>query len=618
MSAICLAQNVVEDDPDMLTEILHDILVGEQLTALFQPIVDLKGGGIVGYESLVRGPSNSPLHSPSNLFSVAARCGRLLELDLLCREVNIRAFARQGLPGRLFLNVNPSSLLEPGFRAGFTRQFLHQHGLSPQQVVIELTEHYPVDDFEVTRQGVAHYRDMGFAVAIDDLGAGYSGLRLWSELQPDFVKFDRHFIQGIHGDENKARFIRSLQEIAHELGCKTIAEGVETDEEYRLVGGIGVSLGQGYYFARPSVAPPRHLHSLQRLQPTRENTCYLPRRTKTVECLAQTMPAVEPQVKVAEVGDMFSSMANLKTLPVVGEGDIPVGIVHRNTFMEIIGSRYGRDLYGREPIVKFMDAEPLVIDKNQPIEILSQLITSAGNFNALDHFIVTDKGLYAGIGTVMDLLREITDLQIKHARHANPLTLLPGNVPLNEHIDMLLEEGGEFVACYCDLDNFKPFNDYYGYGRGDQVLRFFSRLLVETVDSQCDFVGHIGGDDFMVVFQSGYWLERCQSLIKNFDRDVAAYYDPKDRLKNGLWSESRTGLPTFFPVISLSIGATVAADGNFSSCHQIAAAATEVKRQAKKQQGSVLCIDRRNEKQTFKVSCDELSATLMKANERLV
>ena len=337
-----------------------------------------------------------------------------------------------------------------------------------------------------------------------------------------------------------------------------------------------------------------------------------------MNCLAQTVPAVEPQVKVAEVGDMFSSMANLQTLPVVGEGGIPVGIVHRNTFMEIIGSRYGRDLYGREPIVKFMDAEPLIIDKNQPIEKLSQLITGGGNFNTLDHFIVTDKGLYAGTGTVMSLLREMTDLQIKHARHANPLTLLPGNVPINEHIDMLLEEGGEFAACYCDLDHFKPFNDHYGYGRGDQVLRFFSRLLVEAVDSQCDFVGHIGGDDFMVVFQSGDWLERCRLLIKRFDRDVAAYYDPKDRLKNGLWSESRSGQLTFYPLIGLSIGATVAGGGKFSSCHEIAAVASEVKRQAKKQQGSFLCIDQRNAALPSCAVYDALSAEPMAPNKGLM
>lgn len=579
----------------MLTEILHDILVGKKLTAWFQPIVDFKGGGIVGYESLIRGPSNSPLHSPTNLFSVASRCGRLFELDLLCREVNIRSFAQQGLPGRLFLNVSPSSLIEPGYRTGFTRQFLHQYGLSPQQVVIELTEHHPIDDYGLTRQGVSHYREMGFAVAIDDLGAGYSGLRLWSELQPDFVKFDRHFIQGIHGDENKARFILSLQEIADEFGCKTIAEGVETEEEYLLVGGLGVSLGQGYFFARPSPAPPRHLHSLQRLQPNRENACYRTRRSKTVACLVQSVPAVEPHVRVEEVGDLFTAMNKLNTLPVVGEGGIPVGIVHRHSFMEIVGSRFGRDLYGREPIVKFMDGDPLIIDKNQPIEKLSQLITSSGNFNTLDHFIITDRGLYVGTGTVMALLREMTDLQIKHARHANPLTLLPGNVPINEHLDLLLQEGGEFAVCYCDLDHFKPFNDYYGYGRGDQVLRFLARLLVNEVDSHCDFVGHIGGDDFMVIYRSEDWVKRMHSLVARFDHHIASYYDPEDRLQRGIWSETRFGEKTFFPFIGLSIGATRIRPGKFSSCHEIATATTEVKRQAKRQQGSYLCIDRRGE-----------------------
>jgi len=594
MTAIPLSWADAESDPDMLTEILHDILVSKTLTAWFQPIVDFKGGGIVGYEALIRGPSNSPLHSPTNLFNVASRCGRLLELDLLCREVNIRSFARQGLSGRLFLNVSPSSLLEPGFRSGFTRKFLNQYGLSPQQVVIELTEHFPIDDYTLTRQCLAHYREMGFAVAIDDLGAGYSGLRLWSELQPDFVKFDRHFIQGIHGDENKARFIRSLQEIAHELGCKTIAEGVETEEEYRLVGGLGVSFGQGYFFARPSAAPPRIIDSLQRLQPAQVNACYRTRRSKTVACLVQAVPAVEPHVRVEEVGDFFVSMTNLRILPVVGAGGLPVGLVHRSSFMEMIGSRYGRDLYGREPIVKFMDGEPLVIDKYQPIEKLSQLITGGENFTALDHFIITDKGHYIGVGTVMSLLREMTDLQIKHARHANPLTLLPGNVPINEHIDQLLADGTDFAACYCDLDYFKPFNDYYGYSRGDQVLRFLARLLLDVVDGECDFVGHIGGDDFMLIFQSEAWKERCQLLLEKFNRDIPAYYDPKDRLQQGILSESRTGKQVLFPLISLSIGATSTVGRQFSSSHDVATATAEVKRQAKKQPGSYLCVDRRS------------------------
>lgn len=593
---IPVTRSTAEPDPDMLNDILDEILSNKSLISWFQPIVDLKGGGIVGYEALIRGPSNSPLHSPANLFSVASRCGRLFELDLLCREVNIASFARQGLRGRLFLNVSTCSLLDPKFRSGFTRQVLNRYGLSPQQVVIELTEHYPIDDFAATCQGVSHYREMGFAVAIDDLGAGYSGLRLWSELQPDFVKFDRHFIQGIHGDENKARFIRSMQEIAHEFGCKTIAEGVETEEECQLVSSLGVSLGQGYFFARPSPDPPRLIHSLQHLPPHR-GSVYRTRRSKTVACLVQTMPTVEPHVLVEAVGDQMGAQPNLHSLPVVGAGGIPVGIVYRSRFMEIVGSRYGRDLYGREPIAKFMDGDPLMVDRDQPIEKLSQLITSGSCFNGMDHFIITHRGRYLGIGTIMDLLREMTDLQIKHAHHANPLTLLPGNVPINEHLDLLLEEGVDFAACYCDLDNFKPFNDYYGYGRGDQVLRFFARLLLEVADSRCDFVGHIGGDDFMVIFQSPDWKERCRSLLARFDLDVPFYYDPKDRLNQGISSENRNGEKILFPLISLSIGATCTIKRKMASCHEIATVTSELKRQAKKQAGSFLCIDRRRDDQ---------------------
>jgi diguanylate cyclase (GGDEF)-like protein len=579
----------------MLTDILHDILQHRRLTAWFQPIVDLKRGGIIGYESLIRGPSDSPLHSPASLFAVAFRCGRLVELDLLCREVNIRTFARLRLEGKLFLNVSPSTLLQSDFRSGFTRQFLREHGLSPQQVVIELTEHFPIDDFEVTRKGIDHYREMGFAVAIDDLGAGYAGLRLWSEVKPDFVKFDRHFIQGIAADFHKAQFIRYLQEIADDLGCRTIAEGVETEEECRAVKALGVTFGQGYFFARPSASPLRVCQHLEQSSWGAENAGFYKRRSKTVACLVQSVPAVEPQMRVNEVGDMFASIPLLHSLPVVGEGRIPVGIVHRSKFMDIVGSRYGRDLYGREPIVKFMDEGPLIIEKSLPIERLSQIITGNEQLHHAEDFIIIDKGLYAGTGTVMALLREMTDLQIKHARHANPLTLMPGNVPINEHLEELLQRSADFVVCYCDLDNFKPFNDYHGYSRGDQVIRFLAQLLTECVDGQQDFVGHIGGDDFMVIFQSEDWMERCRLILDRLDQEIGVFYNAEDRDRMGIWGENRKGERVFYPLLSLSIGAVSSIGRQFSSCHDVSVAASEVKRQAKKTEGSSIFVDRRCE-----------------------
>lgn len=583
-----------EVDPDMLAEYLNDILENRRLNSLFQPIIDLKAGAVVGYEALVRGPSDSPLHAPTALLAVADRSGRLAELDRLCREVHIRNFAAGKLPGKLFLNVCPATLMQSDFRSGMTRRVLRGLGLTPDQVVIELTEHYPIEDFEPVRRCIAHYRSMGFAVAIDDLGAGYAGLRLWSELRPDFVKFDRHFIQGIDADPTKGQFIRSMQEIASELGCRTIAEGIETEAEFRAVSRLGVALGQGYFFARPSPHPdpPREKYGLV-VRGLGGSSSAVGSRTRNVACLIRRVPSVGPGVLVHEVADMFVDLPSVQALAVVGLNGIPVGLVSRHRFMNMLGSRYGRDLYGRMPVTKFMETQPLIIEKDQPLEQLSQLITSSQEFTSLDDFIITENGRYVGTGTLLELLREITDLQITHARHANPLTLLPGNVLINEHLDCLLSDKLPFAACYCDLDHFKPFNDTYGYRRGDQVICLLGRLLQEEADSCQDFIGHIGGDDFLAIFRSEDWQRRCAEVVRRFDEEIAAFYDHEDLLAGGIYSEARDGSRTFFPLVSLSIGAVHSDSGSYASCHAISSIAVEMKQQAKKVSGSCLLVNRR-------------------------
>ncbi|HEX9803121.1 MAG TPA: EAL domain-containing protein [Gammaproteobacteria bacterium] len=249
-----------------LESCLEKIICERSLSVLFQPIIANTRRNIFGYEALIRGPSDSPLHSPVTLFDTAARHGRLLDLELLCREVSIRRFKHLDLPGKLFLNTTPESLSQPNFRSGCTLDILQRAGLRPEQVVIELTEHYPMENYEVLREARHHYKSMGFEIAIDDLGAGYAGLRLWSELRPDYVKIDRHFMQDIHQDAVKREFVRSIQGIARELDCRVIGEGVETAEEYQTVAGMGIEFCQGYYFARPAHAPMTELSPRHRLQ----------------------------------------------------------------------------------------------------------------------------------------------------------------------------------------------------------------------------------------------------------------------------------------------------------------------------------------------------------------
>jgi EAL domain-containing protein (putative c-di-GMP-specific phosphodiesterase class I) len=234
---------------------LDSILAHGSVTSLFQPIVSLSERLILGYEALTRGPSNTSLHSPINLLAAARHAGRLNELEMTCRENACRRYSQQQLQSKLFLNVSPETLLDAKHKPGRTLELLHQYGISADKVVIELTEQTPTDDFELLRAALHHYRDMGFSIALDDLGAGYSSLRMWSELRPDYVKIDRYFIDGLHRDAVKREFVESIMKIARASQAQVIAEGIELSEELHVLSEMGIDLVQGYLLGRPEEEP---------------------------------------------------------------------------------------------------------------------------------------------------------------------------------------------------------------------------------------------------------------------------------------------------------------------------------------------------------------------------
>jgi diguanylate cyclase (GGDEF)-like protein len=160
-----------------------------------------------------------------------------------------------------------------------------------------------------------------------------------------------------------------------------------------------------------------------------------------------------------------------------------------------------------------------VVELDCDVDQLVGILTSQDQRYLSDGYIVTDNGRYLGLGTGDQLVRAVTETRIEAARHANPLTFLPGNIPISLHIQRLLESGTEFVACYADLNHFKPFNDHYGYWRGDQMIRLVARLA-GALRCARDFVGHVGGDDFMLIFQSSNWLQRCKNIVDEFAREA--------------------------------------------------------------------------------------------------
>lgn len=577
---------------------LHDellkILEDRSLTPYFQPIVSIPHQKIIGYEALIRGPTGSPFYSPYVLFTTADSLNLSDKLEFLCREISLKHYDSLNIDEKLFINVSPTVFLHPDFKNTLNRYFQGNTYLVPTSVVIEITEHQASDCYSQMRDVVGHCRDMGFQIALDDLGAGYSGLRLWTELRPDYVKIDRHFINGLQNDPVKISFVRSIQNIASSLNCQVIAEGIETEAEFEAVQGLGISYAQGFYFARPAPVPLAKIdRALMAAKPSQEPPQPPLYTIVTATHIAKYISPLSSDTSITEVMEWFQIHPEHHVLPLLEKQRV-FGLMFRERFFsQLFSSRYGLELYGKKPIKLFVDGPVLSFEHNTPLESVSQQLTSnVGHDRA---FFITRNAEYMGIGTVWDLLEEITRQQIHHAKHANPLTLLPGSVPINDYINRLLDRKQAFAVGYFDLDNFKPFNDVYGYNAGDDIIKAVADTLQQHISKDQGLVGHIGGDDFIVVFTCSHWLQSCQSVLNDFQQKVGGYYRSKDVEAGGIYASDRSGTPCFFPLISLSVGIVAPEDSCQCQSHvDVADLAASAKKYAKQISGNSYFVNGQN------------------------
>ncbi|MDP8566633.1 GGDEF domain-containing protein [Methylophilus aquaticus] len=584
------------DSPQLEVEA---ILAQKNLLPLFQPIVDIKHARIVAHEALIRGPVESKLHSPIALFNAASLFGLNLEMEYAAREAIFNEYGRTDQSHLLFVNFSPDCLLVSNSHLSFGLAQLARSGLQASNIVIEITESSTIRDYAALKEAVIRFKAQGFKIALDDLGEGTSGLRLWSELSPDYVKIDKHFIANIHHDPIKMEFVRGIQKIALESNTLTIAEGVETKEELAVIKDLKVDFAQGFLLGRPF---PKFQHilteevnmllskNLVRLFADQHNASA---KQATVIGMTSYQIAAFPEMTNEEVYHWFNRENTLNSIPVVNHKGKPLGLISRYDTIDRFARRYQKELHGKKSCTTFMDINCLIVQKDMTILALSEMILEADPKYLLNGFIIVDGERYVGMGSGHALLREVTTMQIHAARYANPLTLLPGNVPINAHIDKLLERRIPFVACYCDLDHFKPFNDAYGYRRGDEVIQFVGRLLSSMVNSDLDFVGHIGGDDFVLIFQTERWEAVCHDILDTVAKVMPDFYDLKDVQLGGIRIEDRLGNEHFYPFGSLSIGAVRAHPEAFASHHEVAGAMSNAKKQAKKTIGNSLFIERR-------------------------
>lgn len=237
--------SAVEADPEAVRARIQEVLRVDGFVIALQPIVEMRGRVVVGAEALSRFPAG-PFATPGAWFAAARRVGLDVELEAAAAQRALELLPSRPADTLLAVNVSPRTLL-----AGLPR--LVGRDQPWERVVLELTEHVPVEDYVPLNQALKRLRDRGTRLAVDDTGAGFASLRHILDLAPDIIKLDIGLIRGVDRDPGRAALAEMVVRFADRVGATVIAEGVESEAEWRALRRLGVPWGQGYFFGRPAI-----------------------------------------------------------------------------------------------------------------------------------------------------------------------------------------------------------------------------------------------------------------------------------------------------------------------------------------------------------------------------
>ncbi|TIH18586.1 GGDEF domain-containing protein [Marinifilum sp. JC120] len=549
------AQKSVDISKLELSNEFNDIIINSDIRCHYQPIVNLNDKSIHGWEALARGPQNSPFRSPLTLFDMAEKLGKLFQLEKLCREAAIKTFGDHNPQHKLFLNIHPRTIVDPNFTTGETKRLLEKWGLKPGNIVFEITERHSVKDFTTFRKTLDHYRNQGYLVAIDDAGTGYSGLTSIAEIKPDYIKMDKSFVDNIETNQVNRALIDTFTDFAEKIGGKLIVEGVETQEQALTLVDMGVHLGQGYFFARPQREKPQLSTETLNLRRTSDLVTNTGTYGIPVKNLVNKVESVESDTPVPMVQQTFKETNNLSSIVVV-KNNYPCGLVMEYNLNKHLSGKYGVALYSNKPISSVMDDGPLIVDLETTVEKVSQQAMARARKQAYDDVIITRKGQLMGTVSVQRLLDTLAHAQVEMAKGTNPLSGLPGNLDIEKEIDRRMKAKEKYSIIYADLDNFKVYNDTYGFKNGDKIILQISKVISwasKRHGASGDFVGHIGGDDFVMVTHPVKAERLCKSVTRIFKRLAKHNYNETDAKKGWMEGKGRNGSISRFPLVSVSL-----------------------------------------------------------------
>ncbi|MCF8045313.1 MAG: EAL and GGDEF domain-containing protein [Desulfarculaceae bacterium] len=540
----------------------------------FQPVVNIHTGNTFGFEALLRCHKEAGFSSIDHLFDSAYEAGILHHADLYLREKALQKFSRfrEKRRVKLFYNLDNRLLGSKDYSPGVTTDLLEKYGYNREELCFEISEKHQFHDNNDVSKIIAAYHSRGFKIAVDDCGTGFSGLQLIYYTEPDYIKIDRFFIRNMENDPKKRLVVSTIVNFAHFMGSLVLAEGVETREEYTQCKEIGCDMMQGYFIQRPT-------RRIERLKPVYDEIRELARTekrsglSKDISMISEQITYVNPVFAgydVTSLFDKFRKENDTPFFPILNRDEEPLGIIRENAFKDYIFSKFGRQLlenpaFGKD-ITRFVTKIPIA-DIHSSVEKLIETYTQHNNNEGL---IMVDDMKYMGVLSTKAMLNLINEKNLTLARNQNPLTKLPGNTLIHEYFSEKLCDCEEtYHLIYFDFDNFKSYNDHYGFRNGDRVILMFAELLKAMGLPENKFVGHVGGDDFFMGIKGAAGSEvkaEMSNLATTFRKNAESFYN-KEAIRNGyIVAKDREGSVRKIPLMQISIAILELPEGIERNC----------------------------------------------------
>ncbi|PUE63494.1 GGDEF domain-containing protein [Arcobacter caeni] len=531
----------------------------DKLDYAFQPIIHSHTGKLYAVEALIRNVQNiSGLNAIDDLFNMAFNDDYLYELDLQLREKAIKKFSNIKIENlKLFYNLDNRIIYNKTFSYGNTSKILKKYKLNKSVICFELSEKGTAIEQNALSTMIQRYKEEGFSIAIDDFGIGVSGLKLLYFSEAQIIKLDRFFISNIDQDSKKKLFCSSIIEMAHIMGMQVIAEGIETVKEFYTCKDIGADFIQGYLVQKPTIET-NEIKSIYNDIVTLINEDKRNNPNATIdEEFIEPIIALSINSSLYELFVHFKESTKNNFVPIVDEYDNFLGIIYEADIKKISYSQYGLSLAQNKTfsssLMKYLKPS-LCVEISWGIDKILEMYNQNSK-DALGIFI-TQSNKYRGFINLNSLLTLSYKRNIEIATNQNPLTKLPGNNQIEKFIEKTLRENQKNTThiIYFDFNDFKPFNDIYGFRLGDRAILIFSELLQKRYPKD-SFIAHIGGDDFFVGLRN-HEFEKVFDLTNKvqieFKNSVENLYSKKDKEKGLLIAKDRFNIERSFNLLSVA------------------------------------------------------------------